>query len=86
MIGGSILSEIVLLVAILLVLYIIFKAGKFIIGLLTNSILGLIAIFVVNALFGIGIPINWITLITTAIFGLPAVVILVLLKIIGIAI
>ncbi|MDE1850848.1 MAG: pro-sigmaK processing inhibitor BofA family protein [Candidatus Micrarchaeota archaeon] len=82
---GSAASEIVLLVAILLVIFIIFKSGRFIIGLLTNSILGLISIFAVDALFGIGIPINWLTIIATALFGLPAVAIMVILRLLGIA-
>lgn len=82
---GSAASGIVLLIAILLVLFIIFKLGKSLIGLLTNSILGLISIFVINALFGIGIPISWLTIIATALFGLPAVAIMVVLRLLGIA-
>ncbi|MDE1828023.1 MAG: pro-sigmaK processing inhibitor BofA family protein [Candidatus Micrarchaeota archaeon] len=82
---GSAASEIVLVVAIFLVLYIIFKLGKSIFGLLTNSILGLISIFALNSLFGIGIPISWLTIIATALFGLPAVAVMVILRLFGIA-
>jgi len=81
---GSAISEIVLVIAIFLVLFIIFKLGRSIFGLLTNSVLGLISIFVINAIFGIGIPINWVTIIATALFGLPAVAVMVLLKLLGI--
>jgi len=81
---GSAISEIVLVVAIFLVLFIIFKLGRSIFGLLTNSVLGLISIFVINTVFGIGIPISWVTIIATALFGLPAVAVMVLLKLLGI--
>lgn len=81
---NTILSEILLIVGIFLVLYIIFKLGKFIIGLLVNTILGFIAIFIINAVFNIGIPWDWIVIVITAIFGLPGVAVVVVLKLIGI--
>ena len=83
---GPFLSEILVIVAILLVVFIIFKLGKLILGLIVNSILGLIAIFAVNSIFNLGIVYNWITIIVVAIFGLPAVAIIIILKLIGIPI
>jgi hypothetical protein len=84
--AGPVVSEVLVIAAILLVLFIVLKLGKILIGLILNSILGLIAIYVVNTLFNLGILYNLLTLIVVAIFGLPAVAIIIILKLIGISI
>lgn len=83
---GPIASEIVIIAAILLVLFVIFKLGKLLLGLILNSILGLIAIYLVNAIFNLGIIYNLLTIIVVAIFGLPTVAVIIILKLIGISI
>jgi lipopolysaccharide export LptBFGC system permease protein LptF len=83
---GPLASEILVIAAILLVLYIILKSGNIILGLILNSVLGLIAIYVINALFSLGIAYNLITIIVVAVFGLPAVAVVVILKLLGISI
>ena len=83
---GPLASEIIIIAAILLVLYIILKLGKTILGLILNSILGLIAIYLVNVIFNLGIIYNLLTIIIVAIFGLPAVAVVIILKLIGISI
>jgi inhibitor of the pro-sigma K processing machinery len=83
---GPLASEIVVIAAIFLVLFIILKLGKLLFGLIINSILGLIAIYLVNSIFGLGIIYNLLTIIVVAIFGLPAVAVIIILKIIGISI
>jgi hypothetical protein len=83
---GPIASEIVVIAAILIVLYIILKLGKILIGLILNSILGLIAIYLVNTIFSLGIIYNLLTIIIVAIFGLPAVAVIIILKLIGFSI
>lgn len=83
--SASVLSEIVLILAIVIVFFLIIKSGKFILGVLANSILGLIAIFVLDSIFALGIPINLLTIIATGLFGLPAVAIMVLLRLVGIS-
>ncbi len=83
---GPIASEILVIAAILVVLYIILKLGRVIIGLVLNSVLGLIAIYLVNTIFGLGIIFNLLTLIVVALFGLPAVAIVIILKLMGISI
>lgn len=80
---GSILYELLVIAAIILVLFIILSLGKLLIGLILNSILGLVAIYLVNVLFNLGIVYNWLTLIMVAIFGLPAVAVIIILKLIG---
>jgi inhibitor of the pro-sigma K processing machinery len=83
---GALASEILVIAAILLVLFVILKLGKLIFGLIINSILGLIAIYLVNILFNLGITYDLITWIVVAIVGLPAVAIIVILKLLGISI
>ena len=75
---GAALSEVVVVAAILLIVFIIFKLGKLLTGLIVNSVLGLLAIFVVNAVFALGIAYNLLTLIIVAIFGLPAVAVIII--------
>lgn len=83
---GPVVSEIVLIMAILLVLFIILKLGKLILGLIVNSIVGLLAIYLVNYFFSLGITYNILTIIVVAITGIPGAAIIILLKLIGISI
>ncbi len=76
----------VIIFAIIFGLYLLFKLGGVILGLIANTILGLASIFIVNFFFGLGIVINLLTIILVAIFGLPAAAIIIILKIIGISI
>jgi hypothetical protein len=82
---GPALSEIVLIAAIVVVLYIIFKLGNLILGLILNSILGLIAIYIVNYLFALGIVYSLLTIVIVAITGLPGAAAIILLKLVGIS-
>ena len=82
--GSGIVSAILLIIGIILVIYIVFKLGKFVLGLIVNIILGFIAIFLLNTLFGLGVPWNWLVIIITALLGLPGVLIIVVLKLLGI--
>ena len=83
--SGSIASELILILLIFIVLYIIFKLGKGLFGLVINVVLGFISIFVLNAVFSLGISFSIIVLIITAVLGLPGVAIIVVLKLIGIS-
>ncbi len=87
-VGNTLLSEAILVILIALVLFIIFKLGKsllrIIFGLIANSILGILAIFLLDYFFNIGIPLEVATLVPTALFGLPAVGTLILLRFFGI--
>ncbi len=86
--SSTLISEVILIGLIALVIFIIFKVGKSILklvfGLIANTILGFIAIFALNFLFNLGIPIHIYTIIVTALFGLPAVGTLVILKFFGV--
>ncbi|MCL4389365.1 pro-sigmaK processing inhibitor BofA family protein [Candidatus Marsarchaeota archaeon] len=88
--GSTLTSEIVLAVLIALVLFIIFKIGKFILkiifGIIINSVVGIIAILALDYIFGLGIPIEIATMVPTALFGLPAVGTIIILKFLGVPI
>ena len=83
------LAELVVGLGILLVLFIVYKLGKLIIklifGLIANSVLGFVTIFIANYFFKLGIPYNLPIFVATTVFGLPAVGTLVILKLLGIS-
>lgn len=81
-------SELLIIAAILFVLLIVIKVGGFLFklffGLIANSILGVIVIYAVNTIFALGIPYSLAVLLPTAIFGLPAVGTIMILKLMGV--
>ncbi|MEM0150134.1 MAG: pro-sigmaK processing inhibitor BofA family protein [Candidatus Micrarchaeaceae archaeon] len=85
--GGALASEIILIIVIALVLFIIFKIGKLLLrvifGIIANSVLGVIAIFALDYLFALGIPLELPEIAASAIFGLPAVGTMVILRLFG---
>jgi hypothetical protein len=87
---GSIATEIVLVILIGIVLFLIFKVGGFILRalswLIINGILGLVSLYVLDTYFSLGIVLTPLILIAIAIFGLPGVFVLVILKLLGIAV
>jgi hypothetical protein len=85
--AGGIFGEIIIIALIAAVLFVVFKMSSLIlklaVGVVVNSIAGLIAIFALNYIFQMGIPIGLATLLSTAIFGLPGVGTIVILKLFG---
>lgn len=73
----------VILIA-LIVIFILPLSGGLLYTLLINTIVGFIVIFLVNAIFGLGIRYDLLVLIFVAIFGLLAVAILIILNLLGI--
>lgn len=74
------LAELVILFAVIvmvIVLYYLFKAAKY---LIVNSILGLIILFAANTLFGLKIAYSWINILICAIGGIIGAVIVILLN------
>ena len=76
------------LVAIALILYIVYKIGKsllkIIAGIIINSVLGIVVIYIVDTFLNMGIPWKIYTLIPVALFGLPAAGTLMILRFFGI--
>ncbi|MDE1768641.1 MAG: hypothetical protein KGH62_04705, partial [Candidatus Micrarchaeota archaeon] len=69
----SLLSELLILIGALLVVYVIFALGRVILGIMLNIILGFIAIEIINALFALAIPFDFIVIVLTALLGLVGV-------------
>ena len=61
------------------ILKVLFKVTGSIIGFLINSLVGAIVIGVLN-IFGLGIPITWLTSIIVGMFGVAGVLIVLILK------
>ena len=84
---GSLVSIALPIVIILIVLFVLFKTGRFVLkyvlGVIANSILGFISIYLLDTVFSIGIPFTWPIIIATALFGLPAVGTMVILHVLG---
>ena len=73
-------AELVTLFAVIvmvIVLYYLFKAAKY---LIVNSILGLIILFAANALFGLKIAYSWLNILICAIGGVIGAVIVIILN------
>ncbi len=68
----------------LIFIYILPLTGSILYTLLINTVLGFIVIFLVNALFGLGIRYDLLVLIFVAVFGLLAVAILIILNLLGV--
>ena len=75
----EILFFILSIVITVFLLKIIFKISIGLIGILINSFIGAVILYVLN-LLGFNLPINWFTSIIVGSLGVPGVVILVILK------
>ncbi len=87
---GTIGGEIIVIVAIAVLLFIVYKIGKsllkIILGIIINSILGIGVVWLVDLFFNMGIPLKIYTLIPLALFGLPAAGTFIILRFFGIVI
>ncbi len=73
-------AELVILFAVIvmvIVLYYLFKAAKY---LIVNSIIGLIILFAANTLFGLKIAYSWLNILICAIGGVIGAVIVIILN------
>lgn len=82
------LEIIIIAAVVLLVAKFLLKVNtKSLISLLINILLGIVVIWLVNMFggsLGIAIPLNFITALVVGILGLPGVIILILLNLIGV--
>ncbi len=83
----STISYVILAAIALVILYIIFRIGrsigKVIFGIIMNTVLGFAALFVLNYWLAISIPFTLPVIVVTALFGLPAVGTILILKLSG---
>ncbi len=74
---SRVFSYVVVLLAICGLVLLVFKVGglllRIVFGIIINSLLGLISIVILNAVFDLGIPIVTPVLVAVAVFGLPGV-------------
>ncbi len=88
--GSGVVSEVIVIGLIALVLFIVMKVARLflrlVFGIIMNSILGVMLLFILNYLFGLGVVLTWAVFIPIAIFGLPATGTIVLLKVLGAAV
>jgi inhibitor of the pro-sigma K processing machinery len=83
--GGLQTTAVIILIALLALLALIVfrKPTKFILRLLLSTVLGFIALFVINflgSLIGISIAVNWINAAVVGILGLPGIALLLLIE------
>lgn len=87
---GVALSGIWLVVAAAVAIFVVWKVGrmffKIVFGIITNTILGFITLFLANSIFGLAIPFSLPVLLSTAIFGLGGVGTVIILQLFGIVI
>jgi len=80
----SILAAAVIIILILAIAWSILRWGIRIIWyLLVNAIIGIIILAAAN-LIGIGVPIDWITVLISALAGIPGALVVIVLYLIGI--
>jgi hypothetical protein len=80
--GIGLLLTIILIAVI--ILFVLPRTGSLLYTLLVNTAVGFIVIFLVNAIFGLGIKYDLLVLVFVAIFGLLAVAILIILNLLGV--
>ena len=74
------LAELLMLFAVIIIIYVLFRVFKKVIYLIINSILGLLVIFVANFVLGLDIAYSWIVILICAIGGIIGAVIVILLN------
>jgi len=87
---GTALSGIWLIIAAAIAILVIWKVGKLIFkiifGIITNTILGFVTLFLANSVFGLSIPFSVPVIISTALFGIGGVGTVIVLQFFGIPI
>lgn len=81
--GIGLLLTVVLIALILL--FVLPLTGGLLYALVVNTLVGFVVIFLVNAIFGLGIRYDLLVLIFVAVFGLLAVAILIILNLMGVS-
>ena len=75
---------VIALIVILIAKFIFHLNGKKLIALIVNAIIGFVVIWVINWTGLVHIPLNLITSLVAGVFGLPGVIVLIILAVVGI--
>ena len=78
---GGIVSFVVVLAIVLLVLKLLGKSVKTLIGILVNAIIGFIVLWVLS-LIGVPVSVNWISSLIVGLLGVPGLVIVLILQLV----
>ncbi|KAF5427820.1 SigmaK-factor processing regulatory protein BofA [Candidatus Methanophagaceae archaeon] len=74
------LAELLILFAMIVIVYLLFRVFKSVIYLIINSVLGLITLFVANLVLGLDIAYSWLVILICAIGGIIGAVIVIILQ------
>jgi hypothetical protein len=80
-----ILGPIITAILLLIVIFVVLKMGKSVVFLIINSVIGLIALTLVNFLPIVNVTINIWSVLIVALGGLPGLIILIILSVLQIA-
>ena len=87
---GTALSGIWLIIAAAVAIFVVWKAGKLffkiVFGIISNTIMGFVTLFLANSVFGLTIPFSLPVILSTAIFGIGGVGTLIILQHFGVVI
>ena len=75
----SIVVFAIVLAAVLLVLKLVGKSVKFLVGILINALIGFIVLTVLKYL-GLGVAINWVSALIVGLLGVPGLIIVLILQ------
>ncbi len=75
------LAELLILFAMIVIVYLLFRVFKSVIYLIINSVLGLIILFVANLVLGLDIAYSWLVILICAIGGIIGAVIVIILQV-----
>jgi hypothetical protein len=81
----TLLIELIVVVVAMVVLYLLFQLVKEIAPLILNSIAGLIVFFILNIVFGLGIPVNFWSILAVALGGFVGLLLVLILHFLGLA-
>jgi pro-sigmaK processing inhibitor BofA len=79
----TLLAELATLLVAVVIIYILWKILEDATQLAVNSIIGIIVFWLLNQFFGLGIPINWLTILIVALAGIPGVILVLLIHFLG---
>ena len=74
------LAELLILFAMIVIVYLLFRVFKSVIYLIINSVLGLIILFAANLVLGLDIAYSWLVILICAIGGIIGAVIVIILQ------
>ena len=79
----TLLAELATLLVAVVIIYVLWKILEDARQLAVNSIIGIIVFWLLNQFFGLGIPINWLSVLVVALAGIPGVILVLLIHLLG---